>query len=186
MASTDYDIITVGGGLGGASLAKVMAEHGSRVLVIERETEFKDRVRGEAMSPWGVSDARRIGILDVLMEAGGHELPKFSMYVGQMQVQERDLVATTPDNTPMLAFFHPRVQEALLSAATTAGAEVQRGAKITSVMPGETPSVVVERNGEKETITARIVVAANGRGSPARSYRPLGSSRSRRPGWCGT
>ena len=170
MASTDYDIITVGGGLGGASLAKVMAEHGSRVLVIERETEFKDRVRGEAMSPWGVSDARRIGILDVLMEAGGHELPKLSMYVGQMQVQERDLVATTPDNTPMLAFFHPRVQEALLSAATTAGAEVQRGAKITSVTPGETPNVVVERNGEKETITARIVVAANGRGSPARSW----------------
>ena len=51
MTSTDYDIITVGGGLGGASLAKVMAEHGSRVLVIERETEFKDRVRGEAVSP---------------------------------------------------------------------------------------------------------------------------------------
>ena len=68
--TADYDIITVGGGLGGASLAKVMAEHGSRVLVIERETEFKDRVRGEAMSPWGVADARRIGILDALMEAG--------------------------------------------------------------------------------------------------------------------
>jgi flavin-dependent dehydrogenase len=32
----DYDIITVGGGLGGAAAAKVMAEHGARVLVIER------------------------------------------------------------------------------------------------------------------------------------------------------
>ena len=157
MASTDYDIITVGGGLGGASLAKVMAEHGSRVLVIERETKFKDRVRGEAMPPWGVADARRIGILETIMAAGGHELPKMMIYVGQMQIGERDLVATTPENTPMLAFFHPQVQEALLAAAAEAGAEVQRGARVTLVTPGETPNVVVEHKGEKATITARVV-----------------------------
>ena len=49
MTSTSYDIITIGGGLGGATLAKVMAERGARVLVLESETNFKDRVRGEAM-----------------------------------------------------------------------------------------------------------------------------------------
>ena len=31
MTSDTYDIVTVGGGLGGAALAKVMAEHGARV-----------------------------------------------------------------------------------------------------------------------------------------------------------
>ena len=31
MGSDTYDIITVGGGLGGATLAKVMAERGARV-----------------------------------------------------------------------------------------------------------------------------------------------------------
>ncbi len=170
MTSTDYDIITVGGGLGGASLAKVMAEHGSRVLVIERETEFKDRVRGEAMSPWGVADARRIGILDTLMEAGGHELPRATAYAGQMQIQERDLVATTPDGMPMLAYYHPRAQESLIAAAAKAGAEVRRGAKASLVTPGETPSVVVERNGEKEKLTCRLAVGANGRGSPVRGW----------------
>src|SRR5438093_682427 len=39
-----YDIITVGGGLAGSALAKAMAERGARVLVVERETHFKDRV----------------------------------------------------------------------------------------------------------------------------------------------
>jgi choline dehydrogenase-like flavoprotein len=34
---TQYDIITIGGGLGGAPLAKAMAERGARVLVLERE-----------------------------------------------------------------------------------------------------------------------------------------------------
>jgi len=47
VANKTYDIITVGGGLGGASLAKAMAEHGAKVLVLERETRFKDRVLGE-------------------------------------------------------------------------------------------------------------------------------------------
>ena len=54
MADGRYDLITVGGGRGGASLAKAIAEHGARVLVLERETQFKDRVRGEALVSWGV------------------------------------------------------------------------------------------------------------------------------------
>jgi flavin-dependent dehydrogenase len=59
--TADYDIITVGGGLGGAALAKAMAERGCRVLVLERETRFKDRVRGEWLAPWGVAEAQTLG-----------------------------------------------------------------------------------------------------------------------------
>jgi choline dehydrogenase-like flavoprotein len=47
MASDKYDIVTVGGGLGGAALTKTMTEQGARVLVLERERQFKDRVRGD-------------------------------------------------------------------------------------------------------------------------------------------
>ena len=61
MASGIYDIITVGGGLGGAALAKAMAEHGARVLVLEREERFRDRIRGEQMSLWGVSETQELG-----------------------------------------------------------------------------------------------------------------------------
>ena len=49
MSLTSYDIITVGGGLGGAALAKAMAENGARVLVLESKTKFRGRVRGEAI-----------------------------------------------------------------------------------------------------------------------------------------
>lgn len=69
-----YDIITVGGGLGGSALAKVMAERGARVLVLERETQFKDRVRGEQMSSWGVGEARELGIYDLLRDSCGPEV----------------------------------------------------------------------------------------------------------------
>ena len=50
-----YDAIIVGGGLAGSTLAKSLAEHDYRVIVLEQEREFKDRVRGEQMHPWGVS-----------------------------------------------------------------------------------------------------------------------------------
>jgi len=49
-----YDAVIVGGGLAGSTLAKNLAEVGCQVLVLERETRFKDRVRGEQMNPWGV------------------------------------------------------------------------------------------------------------------------------------
>ena len=64
MASNSYDIITVGGGLGGSALAKVMAEHGARVLVVEREKRFKDRIRGEFFAPWGVAETQALSLYD--------------------------------------------------------------------------------------------------------------------------
>lgn len=51
MATQTYDIITVGGGIAGSILARAMAEHGAKVLVLESATSFRDRVRGEAMGP---------------------------------------------------------------------------------------------------------------------------------------
>ena len=51
--SEQYDLIVVGGGLGGSSLAASVAKHGARVLLLEREQQFKDRVRGECVMPWG-------------------------------------------------------------------------------------------------------------------------------------
>ena len=57
-----FDLITVGGGLAGAALARSLAEKGARVLVIERDEKFKDRVRGEMLVPWGVAEAESSGL----------------------------------------------------------------------------------------------------------------------------
>jgi 2-polyprenyl-6-methoxyphenol hydroxylase-like FAD-dependent oxidoreductase len=80
MASGSYDIITVGGGLGGATLAKAMAEHGAQVLVLEREIQFKDRVRGENLHPWGVAETQALGVYELLRESCGHAVPCWDTY----------------------------------------------------------------------------------------------------------
>src|SRR5882757_6028363 len=77
-----FDAITVGGGLAGSTLAATLARAGRRVLVLEREVQFKDRVRGENMLPWGVAVARRLGIVDSLLASGGHQSPNWITYMG--------------------------------------------------------------------------------------------------------
>jgi 2-polyprenyl-6-methoxyphenol hydroxylase-like FAD-dependent oxidoreductase len=171
---SDYDIITVGGGLGGAALARSMAERGAHVLVVERETKFKDRVRGEGMTTWGCGEARELGIYDLLTASCGHETPWWDNYVGPMQVSHRDVASTTPHGLPTLAFYHPEMQRALLDAAEAAGAEVRRGAKVTGVTPGTGPRVTVENaDGTREELSARLVVGADGRGSLVRKWAGL-------------
>ena len=131
-----YDVITVGGGLAGASLAKGLAERGVKVLVLERETAFKDRVRGEQIHPWGVAELRQLGLYDRLHEACGHELPWLDMFLWPQQIAHRDLTVSTPQQAPEFSFYHPAMQETLAQAAEEAGAEVRRGVR-SQHPPGE-------------------------------------------------
>src|SRR5262245_17362941 len=150
MAGGTYDIITVGGGLGGSTLAKVMAARGARVLVLERERQFRDRVRGEVMVPWGVAEAQELGVYPLLLETCGRELRWFALSIGPESGPPRDLIATTPQQAPNLALSHPVMQEVLLQAATDAGAEVRRAAHVRAVQPGPLPTVEVEQDGYVE------------------------------------
>jgi menaquinone-9 beta-reductase len=164
MAARSYDIITVGGGIAASSLARAMAERGARVLVLEREKQFRDRVRGEAVVSWGVAEANELGICRLLKEKCAHDVP----YV-EAGSDLRDLRATTLHQFPLLSFPHQVMQETLLSSAENAGAEVRRGVSVEQIECGAEPVVVVDGNG-RERISARLVVAADGRGSAARKW----------------
>jgi len=163
-----YDIVAVGGGLAASALAKTMAAHGARVLVVEREREFRDRVRGEALAPWGVAELDALGLLDAVGPAIADELRTWRLFVGGTQVSEWPFEPTTLQRRNWLAFYHPAAQRACLDAAERAGACVMRGARVTAIRPGSSPSVVLEQDGRREDVAARLVVAADGRGSAAR------------------
>jgi flavin-dependent dehydrogenase len=73
-----YDLVIVGGGLAGSSLAFVMAGNGASVLVLEREQHFRDRIRGEAVHVWGTVETRAVGIHELLLDRCAHELGTYS------------------------------------------------------------------------------------------------------------
>ncbi len=110
MNSADFDIITIGGGIGGSTLAKVMAERGARVLVLESETKFRDRVRGEIMPSWGVAEAQELGVYDVMKAAGAWEYEweerrmKWSKGKADDLFGQRHLPSSTVPGTPKLNF----------------------------------------------------------------------------------
>src|SRR5262245_39972494 len=96
-AVTNYDLDIAGGGLAGSALAVVMAQNGYRVLVVERESRFRDRIRGELLLPWGSREAKRLGLYDDLVSTCALEGPFWSYFAGGEFVRARDLKATTPE-----------------------------------------------------------------------------------------
>jgi 2-polyprenyl-6-methoxyphenol hydroxylase-like FAD-dependent oxidoreductase len=165
MNASSFDIITVGGGLAASTFAKSMAERGANVLILEREERFKDRVRGEFIVTWGVAEAQELGILNLLRQSCAIEVPWIDLGFGP-----RDLRTTTPQQLPGLSFSHPEMQETLLAAAENAGAVVRRGVSVQQIEPGPRPRVMTMQNGHAETISARLVTAADGRNSVARKW----------------
>ena len=166
----NYDVIIVGGGLGGSALAKNLAERKISVLLVEREPAFKDRVRGEQMHPWGVTDARALGIYDAILDGCGRQTRWWVTYAGSEVLGRRDLQETSPHGVGSFNFYHPSMQEILIRLAEIAGAEVRRALRVSSVIPGDPPTIQIERNGNIEEIRARLVVCADGRNSGGRSW----------------
>ncbi|HLZ92464.1 MAG TPA: NAD(P)/FAD-dependent oxidoreductase [Candidatus Acidoferrum sp.] len=163
-----YDLIAVGGGIAGASLAQRMAKKGAHVLVLEQETEFRDRIRGECLQPWGVGEALKLGVAEVL-QGCANEMRWVDLIINGQHAMKRDFVATTPHASGMWAFYHPRAQEALLSATVAAGGEVRRGATVQRIALGNKPKVrIAQANGTTEA-EARFVAICAGRNPALRT-----------------
>lgn len=157
----EYDLIIAGGGLAGATLAKNMAERGSRVLLLEREKVFRDRVRGEAMHPWGVAEAKALGIYDAVLDACGHQTRRWKTYFGGQLVIDRDVVATNPYGVGEFDFYHPHMQETVLGLAGAAGADVRRGMRV-SGLDLRDRVVKWSQSGEASEARGRLIVGADG------------------------
>jgi 2-polyprenyl-6-methoxyphenol hydroxylase-like FAD-dependent oxidoreductase len=163
-----HDVVIVGGGLAGASLGTCMVRSGARVLILERTTQFRDRVRGEGMHPWGVPELHALNLYDKLLKTCARQVRYRTDYRGSTLVRERDLIETTPHHSAAVDFYHPEMQEVLLKEATDAGVEVQRGVAVTKAVGGTAPEVTASIDGAEQRFPARLVVGADGRQSVVR------------------
>ena len=169
-----YDLVIVGGGIGGSALATVMARAGRKVLLLEKSEHYKDRVRGEWIAPWGVTETRRLGLYDLLMSAGGHHITDHVTYDESLapamcEAAPLPLGIFAADVPGPLCLGHPHHCQTLYDAATAAGAETLRPVTIDIITLGSAPSVTFFHNGETKTVRAHIVVGAEGRQSEVRA-----------------
>lgn len=165
-----YDLIIVGGGIGGSALAATMAKAGQSVLLLEKSTAYEDRVRGEWIAPWGVAETKRLGLYDLLKGAGGHHITSHVTYDESYDPQTAEQTALPlgifAEGVPgPLTIGHPHHCQTLFDEAVRAGAKALRGVTVTDVKLGASPSVTYEADGETQTTTAPLVVGAEGRQS---------------------
>jgi 2-polyprenyl-6-methoxyphenol hydroxylase-like FAD-dependent oxidoreductase len=163
------DVVVVGGGIGGASLACALARSGLGVTVLEASARFDDRVRGEVIQPWGVKEARDLGVGEVLLGAGAHVSSQLKQYVAGFdepnEVPLSMMVAGIPGT---LNLAHPVACQALIEASAAAGATVVRSVTDVVVCGGLSPSVSYCVDGAKHDLRGRLVIGADGRASTVR------------------
>jgi 2-polyprenyl-6-methoxyphenol hydroxylase-like FAD-dependent oxidoreductase len=165
-----FDVVIVGGGIAGGALGSVLARAGKSVLIIERTTEYTDKVRGEFMVPWGVADAIANGVYDALMAAGGNLITRYVPYdevttPAEAEASVATIDALVPGVGGGIALGHPDACRTLDALARNDGATVVHGAEVLEVVAGASPSVAYRFDGQVHTVSCRLVVGADGRES---------------------
>jgi 2-polyprenyl-6-methoxyphenol hydroxylase-like FAD-dependent oxidoreductase len=139
MTSASPDIVIVGGGIGGGALATVLAREGIEVVVLERETVFPDRVRGEWIAPWGVAEAKRLDLLDLLHGHGGLTISRNVLYdeiwpPNAAEQHAMDLTVMHPEAPGALCIGHPLMCNVFHDAAVAGGVRFIRGVENIGVL----------------------------------------------------
>jgi 2-polyprenyl-6-methoxyphenol hydroxylase-like FAD-dependent oxidoreductase len=172
MQGTNPDVVVVGAGIAGASIAAVLARGGLEVLLIERQRTYRDRVRGEYMAPWGVLEARAAGLETVLRSTHAVDARYFVGYdelvaPSAAETAKRDASTILPGVHGPLCASHPGACQALADEAVRLGAELVRGVGEVRVQAGARPSVTY-LNGTERQVWPRLVIGADGRASTVR------------------
>ena len=146
MRANNPDIVVVGAGIAGASIATVLARGGIEVLLLERQPEYRDRVRGEYMAPWGVLEARALGLEDVIRSTQPVDA-RYSMKYDELfppsagEEETSDTSGILPDVAGPLCASHPKTCQVLAEHAVGSGVELVCGAAEVRVQPGKRPSI---------------------------------------------
>lgn len=171
--SDQTDVVVVGAGIAGSALARALVRGGLGVLVLEHETTYRDKVRGENMPPWGVLEMHKLDLEQVLLDAGGHYIERAIQYdeVRSREASEAPgfpLSQVLPGARGSFDAGHPQSCEAISRAAAAAGARVLRGVDNVRVQVGSAPEVSYSHEGKQHSVRCRLVVGADGRQSTVR------------------
>jgi len=158
-AGVVWDAVVVGAGPAGAMTAHELARAGASVLMLERTPFPRWKVCGSCLSPGTQQTLGSAGLGHLLPGMGAR--PLHALRVGGWGVSAELSLGTS------VAVSRSARDAALVEAATAAGAAVINPARARlGAARGGYRAVTVESEEGEEEVQARVVVAADGLGSP--------------------
>ncbi len=154
------DAVVVGGGPAGLAFAIAAAKRGLDVLVLERRAGPLDKACGEGVLPQGVLALEDLGVLARIHPEERREL-RAIRWIDPDGAQAR--LALPPPGG--IAIRRTALSPALIERAREEGAEIVQGAAVVAHRR-ERDRITVE--GPFGAAAARVLVAADGLGSPTR------------------
>jgi halogenation protein CepH len=177
--SANFDVVVVGGGPGGSTLASFVAMQGHRVLLLEKETFPRYQI-GESLLP---STTQWIcGLLGVTeeLEAAGFQVKTGGTFLWGASPEPWSFTFATQSHRGRHAYQVERMKfdQILLSRARKLGVEVRENCMVHDVIAG--PERVrgvryTDAGGQEHSVTASFVVDASG--NQSRIHRAAGGSR---------
>jgi FAD-dependent halogenase len=179
----EFDVIVVGGGPAGSTLAALLARQGHRAVILEKEKVPRYQI-GESLLPATVHGVCRLsGVADDLARAGFVRKRGGTLKWGSSPEPWNFSFSVSPKMTSPTSFAYQvermKFDQILLDNARRQGVDVREQCPVTEVLTDEVGRVRGVRyagpGGQAREITARYVADASGHRS--RIYQQVGGTR---------
>jgi flavin-dependent dehydrogenase len=167
----DTDVLVVGGGPAGASIAHALATRGVDVMVVDRARFPRPKPCAEYLSPQASRILARMGALAEVEQSGAAALAGIRVYAPNGAVIAGDFVAKHGYHgfrDRGLSVRREILDAILVQRAGAAGARVIEGAKVTDLVrepSGRVCGARLTEDAATREVRARVVVGADGLGS---------------------
>ncbi|MGI9303130.1 MAG: NAD(P)/FAD-dependent oxidoreductase [Gammaproteobacteria bacterium] len=165
--SEPSDVVVIGGGPGGSTIATLLAKKGWRVTLLEKDRHPRFHI-GESLLPMNLPLLERLGVLDQVREIGVQKNgAEFASYQDADKC-ETIYFADALDKSHPYAFQVERAgfDKLLFDNAGAQGVTAREGVRVIDVALREDATkraTVVNENGARETLETRFIVDASGR-----------------------
>jgi 3-(3-hydroxy-phenyl)propionate hydroxylase len=166
---SDVDVMVVGFGPVGATVAGLAAQHGLRVLAVDRDTEIYPLPRAVQCDHEILRILQGLGVADEVLGASVVNEGMDFLTADRTPVLSFTVPAMAPTGWPASVFFHQPTYEATLRRRVAElGADVRLGVEAIEAVPAPDDLGATVTLADGELVHARFVVACDGARSAVR------------------